>query len=115
MGIKTWVNGKLFDKDEASINAYDHGFLYGDGVFEGIRIYNGRIFRFSEHIDRFFDSLLVTRIDIGMDRESLKTQIIKVCQENEHYDRAYIRLVASRGVGDLGINPRKCRNGATVV
>lgn len=115
MGIKTWVNGTLFDKDEPSINAYDHGFLYGDGVFEGIRIYNGRIFKFEEHINRFYDSLRVTRIDIGMDKKTLMDEIIKVCQMNEHYDRAYVRLVASRGVGDLGINPRKCKKGATVV
>lgn len=115
MSIKTWVNGSLFDKNEPSINAYDHGFLYGDGVFEGIRIYNGRIFKFQEHMDRFYDSLRVTRINPGIEKEDLMNEIIKVCQINEHYDRAYIRLVASRGVGDLGINPRKCKHGATIV
>ena len=115
MGIQTYVNGKLCPKEEAYVSAYDHGFLYGDGVFEGIRIYNGRIFKFEEHIDRFFDSLKVCMIDIGMDRQTLMDEIVKVCQVNEHYDRAYIRLVASRGEGDLGINPRKCTKGATLV
>jgi len=115
MGIKTYVNGKLYPKEEASVSAYDHGFLYGDGVFEGIRIYNGRIFKFEEHINRFYDSLRVCMIDIGMDRRKLMDEIVKVCQVNEHYDRAYVRLVASRGQGDLGINPRKCTKGATVV
>ncbi|HDS29588.1 MAG TPA: branched-chain-amino-acid transaminase [Firmicutes bacterium] len=115
MGIKTYVNGKLYPKEEASVSAYDHGFLYGDGVFEGIRIYSGRIFKFEEHIDRFFESLKVTMIDLGMDRQTLMDEIVKVCQVNEHYDRAYIRLVASRGEGDLGINPRKCTHGATLV
>jgi len=115
MGIQTYVNGQLFPKDEAKVSAYDHGFLYGDGVFEGIRIYNGRVFKFEEHIDRFFDSLSVCQIDLGMDRQTLIDEIVKVIQVNEHYDRAYIRLVASRGQGDLGINPRKCTMGATLV
>lgn len=115
MGIQTYVNGKLYPKEEASVSAYDHGFLYGDGVFEGIRIYSGRIFKFEEHIDRFYDSLNVCQIDIGMDRQTLMDEIAKVIKTNEHYDRAYIRLVASRGEGDLGINPRKCTKGATLV
>ena len=115
MGIVTYVNGKLYPKEEAKVSAYDHGFLYGDGVFEGIRIYNGRIFKFEEHIDRFMDSLKVTMIDIGMSREQLMDEIVRVVQANELYDKAYIRLVASRGIGDLGINPRKCSSGSTLV
>ena len=115
MGIQTYVNGKLYPKEEAYVSAYDHGFLYGDGVFEGIRIYSGRIFKFEEHIDRFYDSLRVTMIDLGMDKDTLKNKIVEVCRKNEHYDRAYVRLVASRGEGDLGINPRKCTKGATLV
>ncbi len=115
MGIQTYVNGKLYPKEEASVSAYDHGFLYGDGTFEGIRIYSGRIFKFEEHIDRLWDSLRVLQIDPGMTREQLMDEVVKVCQVNQHYDRAYIRLVVSRGAGDLGINPRKCTQGATVV
>jgi branched-chain amino acid aminotransferase len=115
MGIQTYVNGKLYPKEEASVSAYDHGFLYGDGTFEGIRIYNGRIFKFQEHMDRFYESLKVLQIAPGMSKEDMMEQIVKVCQANEHYDRAYIRLVVSRGEGDLGINPRKCTKGATLV
>jgi len=115
MGIQTYVNGKLYPKEEASVSVYDHGFLYGDGAFEGIRIYNGRIYKFEEHIKRFYESLMVLRIDPGMSMEAMMEEIVKVCQANEHYDRAYIRLVVSRGEGDLGINPRKCQKGATIV
>jgi len=115
MGIQTYVNGKLYPKEEASVSAYDHGFLYGDGTFEGIRIYSGRIFKFEEHMDRLYESLNVLQIDPGMTKEKMMEEIIKVCQTNEHYDKAYIRLVISRGEGDLGINPRKCTKGATIV
>jgi branched-chain amino acid aminotransferase len=115
MGIQTYVNGKFYPKEEHSISAYDHGFLYGDGTFEGIRIYSGRIFKFEEHIERLYESLKVLMIDPGMSPETMMGEIVKTCQLNEHYDRAYIRLVISRGVGDLGINPRKCISGATVV
>ena len=115
MGIQTYVNGKLYPKEEACVSAYDHGFLYGDGTFEGIRIYNGRIFKFQEHMDRLYESLRVLQIDPGMSKEKMMEEIVKVCKVNEHYDKAYIRLVVSRGQGDLGINPRKCRVGATVV
>lgn len=115
MGIQTYVNGKLYPKEEASVSAYDHGFLYGDGVFEGIRIYNGRIFKFEEHIDRFIDSCKVVMIDLKMTKEELMQEIVNVIRVNEHYDKAYVRLVASRGSGDLGINPRKCIHGRTLV
>lgn len=113
--IHTYVDGKLVPKEEAAISPYDHGFLYGDGTFEGIRIYNGRIFKFEEHMDRFYDSLKVLRIKPAISREELESAIIKTIQKNEMYDKGYIRLVVSRGVGDLGINPRKCKNNPTVV
>ncbi|MCX6647172.1 MAG: aminotransferase class IV [bacterium] len=115
MGIQTYVNGKLFPKEQACVSAYDHGFLYGDGTFEGIRIYSGRIFKFEDHMRRLYDSLRVLLIDPGMTMEAMMQEIVKVCHVNEHYDKAYIRLVVSRGEGDLGINPRKCKKGATVV
>lgn len=115
MGIQTYIKGKLFPKEEASVSAYDHGFLYGDGTFEGIRIYNGRIFKFEEHMKRLYESMKVLMINPGMDMETMMQEVVKVCTVNEHYDRAYIRLVVSRGEGDLGINPRKCTKGATVV
>ncbi|MCD6218560.1 branched-chain-amino-acid transaminase [bacterium] len=113
--IHTCVNGKLVPKDEATISPYDHGYLYGDGTFEGIRIYNGRIFKFKDHMDRLYDSLKVLRIEIAISREELEADIIKTIQKNELYDKGYIRLVISRGIGDLGINPRKCTHDPTVV
>jgi branched-chain amino acid aminotransferase len=113
--IHTCVNGKLVPKEEASISPYDHGYLYGDGTFEGIRIYNGRIFKFKDHMDRLYDSLKVLRIEIAISREELEADIIKTIQKNELYDKGYIRLVISRGIGDLGINPRKCTHDPTVV
>ena len=113
--IYTYVNGEWMPKEKAAVSPYDHGFLYGDGTFEGIRIYNGRIFKFKEHMDRFYDSLKVLRIDLTISRAELEDAIIKTIQKNEMYDKGYIRLVASRGIGDLGINPRKCKWGSTVV
>ena len=113
--IHTCVNGKLAPKEEASISPYDHGYLYGDGTFEGIRIYNGRIFKFKEHMDRLYDSLKVLRIEMVISREELEADIIKTIQKNELFDKGYIRLVISRGIGDLGINPRKCTHDPTVV
>ena len=113
--IHTYVNGKLIPKEEAGISPYDHGFLYGDGTFEGIRIYDGRIFKFKDHMDRLYDSLKVLRIVPGITREELEDGIIKTIQKNELYDDGYIRLVISRGIGDLGINPRKCKDDPTIV
>lgn len=113
--IHTCVNGKLAPKEEASISPYDHGYLYGDGTFEGIRIYNGRIFKFKEHMDRLYDSLKVLRIEMVISRDELEADIIKTIQKNELFDKGYIRLVISRGIGDLGINPRKCTHDPTVV
>lgn len=113
----TWVNGRMMPKDQAAISPFDHGFLYGDGCFEGIRIYNHRIFKFDEHIDRLYDSAKVMLIDIGsrISRADLETAIFESIHANEIYDRGYIRLVATRGAGDLGINPRKCTEPPTVV
>ncbi len=113
--IHTCVNGILVPKEEASISPYDHGYLYGDGTFEGIRIYNGRIFKFKDHMDRLYSSLKVLRIAPAISREELEADIIKTIQKNELYDKGYIRLVISRGIGDLGINPRKCTHPPTIV
>lgn len=113
--IHTYVNGKLVPKEEAAISPYDHGYLYGDGSFEGIRIYNGRIFKFKDHMDRFYDSLKVIRIEPAISREEIEAAIVKTIQKNELYDNGYIRLIVSRGIGDLGINPRKCTHDPTIV
>jgi branched-chain amino acid aminotransferase len=86
---------------------YDHGFLYGDGVFEGIRAYNGRVFRLDEHIDRLYDSAMAIMLDIPLSKDEMKQAILETLRVNGLVD-AYIRPIVSRGIGDLGLDPRKC-------
>ncbi len=109
-----FLDGKYVDKSEAKVSVWDHGFLYGDGVFEGIRAYNGRIFRLHEHIVRLYDSARSLMITIPLTIGEMEAAVLETCRKNGFVD-AYIRLVISRGVGDLGIDPRKCTNHATVV
>ncbi|SDX95752.1 branched chain amino acid aminotransferase apoenzyme [Acetomicrobium thermoterrenum DSM 13490] len=108
-----YVNGEYVPKEEAKVSVYDHGFLYGDGVFEGIRAYAGRIFRLEEHIDRLYDSAKAIWLEIPISKEEMMEVCAETCRRNELKD-AYIRLVVSRGTGDLGLDPRKCPK-ATVV
>jgi branched-chain amino acid aminotransferase len=102
-----YVNGKFVPDDQPVISFYDHGFLYGDGVFEGIRAYNGRVFKLREHVDRMFDSAKAIDLDIGMSRDDVEEAILETLRKNNLRD-AYIRPVVSRGDGDLGLDPRKC-------
>ncbi|MBI5124368.1 MAG: aminotransferase class IV, partial [Candidatus Omnitrophica bacterium] len=101
--MKIYLNGKLVSKDKASISVFDHGLLYGDGVFEGIRSYDGLIFRLKEHIDRLFKSADAIELKIPMTKLELIEAIIKTLKAN-HLKDAYIRLVVTRGVGDLGLD-----------
>ena len=107
MSLKIWINGKLLDKANAVVSVYDHGLLYGDGVFEGIRAYGGRIFEEQAHLDRLFDSAKAIRLVIPHTREEL-SGVMRQCLEANDLTDAYIRLVVTRGTGDLGIDPRKC-------
>ncbi|MBI5144326.1 MAG: branched-chain-amino-acid transaminase [Candidatus Omnitrophica bacterium] len=107
--MKIYLNGKLVDKDKAIISVFDHGLLYGDGVFEGIRTYDCLIFRLKEHIDRLFKSADAIELKMPMTKIELIEAIIKTLKANRLKD-AYIRLVITRGVGDLGLDPRKCRH-----
>lgn len=104
---KIYLNGELVEKEEAKISVFDHGYLYGDGIFEGIRAYNKRIFRFNEHLDRLYESAKAIMLDIPLTKDEMKEAVIKTIRANELND-AYIRLVISRGVGDLGLDPNKC-------
>ncbi|HEV8339427.1 MAG TPA: branched-chain-amino-acid transaminase [bacterium] len=113
MGLVTYVNGAFVPKEEASISVFDHGLLYGDGIFEGIRAYNGRVFRLEEHLDRLFDSAKTIMLEIPLSREQMREAILETLRRNGLRD-AYIRPLVSRGVGDLGLDPRKC-NRATVI
>jgi branched-chain amino acid aminotransferase len=107
MALKIWLGDKLVDEQDAKISVFDHGMLYGDGVFEGIRIYNKKIFEFEAHITRLYNSAKGIRLDIPMSREKLMEATRKTVEANGVID-GYIRLVVTRGVGSLGLNPFTC-------
>jgi branched-chain amino acid aminotransferase len=107
MPLKVWMDGKLVDKSDAKVSVYDHGLLYGDGIFEGIRIYHGRIFEPDAHLQRLFDSAKSIRLTIPFTADQLRTGIEETAKANNFTD-CYVRLVVTRGVGYLGLNPNKC-------
>jgi branched-chain amino acid aminotransferase len=109
MGQKVWLNGKLVDREDAKISVFDHGLLYGDGVFEGIRSYGGRVFRLKEHIRRLFDSANGIRLAIPLAADELAKAVADTLQANGLKD-AYIRVVVTRGVGTLGLDPNRCQS-----
>ncbi|MCX7963946.1 MAG: aminotransferase class IV, partial [Candidatus Sumerlaea chitinivorans] len=105
--MKIWIDGQLYDKHEAKISVFDHCLLYGDGVFEGIRIYNGCIYRLEQHLDRLWSSAKYIKLAIPLSREEMVAAIAETVRANGLRD-GYIRLVVTRGVGDLGLNPNLC-------
>ncbi|MDD5143720.1 branched-chain-amino-acid transaminase [Methanoregula sp.] len=109
-----YYDGKFLTEDKASISVFDHGFLYGDGCFEGIRAYNGRIFRLKEHIDRLYDSAKTIDIKPPMTKEEMAEAICEVLRRNK-LDNAYIRPIITRGKGDLGLDPRKCPKASVII
>ncbi|MBU2102819.1 MAG: branched-chain-amino-acid transaminase [Candidatus Omnitrophota bacterium] len=112
--MKIYLNGKLVEKSEAKISVFDHGFLYGDGVFEGIRAYNCRVFKLQEHIDRLFESAHSIMLTIPLSKKECIDAVVKTLKANRLKD-AYVRLIVSRGEGDLGLDPKKCFGKPTVV
>lgn len=102
-----YINGKFHDKENAKISVFDHGLLYGDGVFEGIRVYNGRVFKLVEHIDRLYESAKTIMLNVSLSKEKLISDVLKTARRNNLKD-AYIRLVVTRGIGTLGLSPFKC-------
>jgi len=114
MALKIWLNDKLVDEAEAKISVLDHGLLYGDGVFEGIRVYNGRIFELKAHIERLYNSAKVFRLDIPMKKGQLIKAVEKTVKANNVID-GYIRLVVTRGIGTLGLNPFACNAASTFI
>jgi len=107
MPLKIWLDGKLVDQSEAKISVYDHGLLYGDGVFEGIRVYAGRVFKNAEHVRRLYDSAKAIRLTIPLTPEELSAAIVQTVRANDLTD-CYIRAVVTRGFGTLGIDPARC-------
>jgi len=114
MQVLVYVDGKLIPKEQAVISVFDHGFLYGDGVFEGIRVYDGNVFRLGEHIDRLYESANTIALEIPLTRDEMIQAILETVAANRKKD-IYIRLVISRGPGDLGIDPAKCRRPTIVI
>src|SRR5438128_169823 len=114
MPLKIWLDGKLIDQQDAKISVYDHGLLYGDGVFEGIRVYNGKIFRADAHLRRLYDSAKAIRLTIPLSIEDFLAAIQQTIKANNFTD-CYIRAVVTRGMGSLGIDPYKCRNPSVFV
>src|SRR5262249_45178262 len=104
-----YANGAFRASAEACVSVFDHGLLYGDGVFEGIRAYNGRVFKLERHIERLFDSAKAIRLDIPHTQAEVCDIVVETCRRNDIQD-GYIRLVVTRGPGDLGIDPRSCRH-----
>lgn len=109
-----YVNGKFFRKDEALISVMDHGFLYGDGIFEAFQVYNGKIFQFDDHMNRLYDSARIIDLDIPLDKEQFKNIIIETVRKTGFKD-CYIRPQVTRGVGSLGHDPSSCEKATVIV
>jgi len=114
MGLKIWLNGDLVDERDAKVSVFDHGLLYGDGVFEGIRIYNGKVFEGPAHLKRLYESAKVIMLDISIDMHAMADAMEQTVRANNVHE-GYIRLIVTRGVGDLGLNPFICKNGAVII
>jgi len=107
MPLQIWLDGKLVPEQEAKVSVFDHGLLYGDGIFEGIRAYHGRVFKLKEHLKRLYDGAQCLMINIPITMDQMQEAVLETLRANDLSD-AYIRLVVTRGVGDLGLDPRKC-------
>src|SRR5262245_22515217 len=106
-GEWVYAGGAFRPSGEAAVSVFDHGLLYGDGVFEGIRAYNGRVFKLERHIERLFDSAKAIRLEIPGTRDDVAELVLEACRRNDITD-GYVRLLVTRGAGDLGISPRSC-------
>lgn len=114
MSYRCYINGKFVEREQATVSVFDHGFLYGDGVFEGIRSYSGRVFRLDAHIDRLYKSAKAIDLAIPLSSKEMTEATLESLRINELLE-AYIRLVVTRGSGDLGLNPRKVHTPPTIV
>ncbi len=114
MGLKVYVSGEFVDKENARISVFDHGLLYGDGVFEGIRAYGGRVFKLDEHVNRLYDSANYISLEIPMTKDEMKEVVREGLKINKLKD-AYIRVVVTRGEGTLGLDPDLCKNPSVII
>ena len=111
--MKIYIDGQYCDEQNAKISVFDHGLLYGDGIFEGIRAYNGRVFKLKEHIDRLFYSAKAILLTIPISHAEMMKVVVDTCRENGLRE-GYIRLIVTRGVGTLGLNPNKCKRPSVI-
>jgi len=109
VGLTIYLDGEYVPEEKAAVSVFDHGLLYGDGVFEGIRAYHGRVFKLKEHLERLYESAKSILLEVPLDREEMQDVVLETCRRNGIRD-GYIRLVVTRGKGDLGLDPEKCRN-----
>lgn len=109
-----YIDGEFLPKAEAKVSVFDHGLLYGDGVFEGIRSYNGRVFKLDEHLERLYDSAKSIMLQIPIPIETMKETVLETLRRN-HLREGYIRLIVTRGVGDLGLDPDKCPRSTIII
>jgi branched-chain amino acid aminotransferase len=114
MNLKIYIDGNFYDQSEAKVSVFDHGLLYGDGVFEGIRFYHDRVFRLEEHIDRLFDSAKAIALEIPMSRSEVIAAALETVRQNDLHD-GYIRLLITRGIGSLGLSPDSCRRPSVII
>ncbi len=112
--MKVYIDGKYYARDEARISVFDHGLLYGDGVFEGIRIYGGKVFRLREHIGRLYKSAAAILLEIPMPESDMEAAVVDAVRVNEKQD-GYIRLIVTRGEGPLGIDPGTCKKATVII
>ena len=112
--MKVFVDGKFVDEKKAMVSVFDHGLLYGDGVFEGIRAYNGRVFKLTEHVDRLFYSAKAILLKVPLSHKAICKAVCEACRRNKIRD-GYIRLVVTRGVGTLGLDPNRCSNPQVII
>jgi len=112
--MKIYLNGRFVPEEEAKVSVFDHGLLYGDGVFEGIRAYNGYVFKLEAHLDRLYDSARAIRLEIPLAREEMREAILETLRVNG-LRTSYIRPIVTRGIGDLGLDPRKCSKPTVII
>jgi branched-chain amino acid aminotransferase len=112
--LTIFLDGKFVPEAEAKVSVFDHGLLYGDGIFEGIRFYNGRVFKLEEHHDRLWDSARSIALEIPMSREAMTEALLETIRRNDLRD-GYIRQIVTRGVGDLGLNPTRCKRASVII
>jgi branched-chain amino acid aminotransferase len=112
--LVVYIDGAYYPKSQAKVSIFDHGFLYGDGVFEGIRAYNGVVFKLKEHVDRLYRSAHAITLKIPLSKEEMIKTVVETLRKNSMKD-SYIRLIVTRGVGDLGLDPRKCPKASIII